>query len=71
MGKTDRIIRAVLGVLLVGNVFVALLQHPIAWIGVVLLETAIFSNCPLYLPAQHQCATYGGNHKPEKLRSDI
>jgi hypothetical protein len=47
MGKTDRIIRAVLGVLLIGNVFVAM-QHPIGWIGVILLATAIFSVCPLY-----------------------
>jgi hypothetical protein len=47
MGKTDRIIRAVLGVLLIGNVFVAL-QHPIGWIGVILLTTAIFGMCPLY-----------------------
>ena len=47
MGKTDRIIRAVLGVLLVANIFVAL-QHPIGWIGVILLATAIFGSCPLY-----------------------
>jgi hypothetical protein len=47
MGKTDRIIRAVLGVLLIGNVFFAL-QHPIGWIGVILLATAIFGICPLY-----------------------
>lgn len=47
MGKTDRIIRAVLGVLLIGNVFVAL-QHPVGWIGVILLATAIVGICPLY-----------------------
>jgi hypothetical protein len=47
MGKTDRIIRAVLGVLLIGNVFFAL-QHPVGWIGVILLATAIFGTCPLY-----------------------
>ena len=47
MGKTDRIIRAVLGVLLIGNVFFAL-QHPVGWIGVILLATAIFGVCPLY-----------------------
>ena len=47
MGKTDRIIRAVLGVLLIGNVFFAL-QHPAGWIGVILLATAIVGVCPLY-----------------------
>ncbi len=47
MGKTDRIIRAVLGVLLIGNVFFAL-QHPVGWIGVILLATAIVGVCPLY-----------------------
>lgn len=47
MGKTDRIIRAVLGVLLIGNVFFAL-QNPVGWIGVILLATAIVGVCPLY-----------------------
>lgn len=37
----------VLGVLLIGNVFFAL-QHPIGWIGVILLVTAIAGICPLY-----------------------
>lgn len=47
MGKTDRIVRAVLGVLLIGNVFFAL-QYPVGWIGAILLATAIFGICPLY-----------------------
>ena len=47
VGKTDRIIRIVLGILLVGNVFYAL-QHPIGWIGVILLITGILGICPLY-----------------------
>lgn len=47
MGKTDRIIRVILGVLLIGNVFFAL-QHPIGWIGVILILTGIFGICPLY-----------------------
>jgi hypothetical protein len=46
MGKTDRIIRAVLGLLLIGNIFGA--QPLIGWIGVILLATAIFGICPLY-----------------------
>ncbi len=47
VGKVDRIIRILLGVLLIGNVFYAL-QHPIGWIGVILLITGIFAICPLY-----------------------
>ena len=47
VGKLDRIIRVVLGILLIGNVFYAL-QHPVGWIGVVLLVTGIFGICPLY-----------------------
>jgi len=47
VGKTDRIVRVVLGVLLIGNVFFAL-QHPIGWIGVILLITGLVGICPLY-----------------------
>lgn len=47
VGKVDRIIRIILGVLLIGNVFYAL-QSPIGWIGVILLVTGIFGMCPLY-----------------------
>lgn len=47
VGKVDRIIRVVLGVLLIGNVFFAL-QHPIGWIGVILVLTGIAGICPLY-----------------------
>jgi len=47
MGKADRIIRVILGVLLIGNVFFAL-QHPIGWVGVILLITGILGICPLY-----------------------
>ncbi len=47
VGKVDRIIRILLGVLLVGNVFYAL-QHPTGWIGVILLITGIAGICPLY-----------------------
>ena len=61
MGKTDRLIRVVLGVLLIGNVFFAL-QHPVGWVGVILLVTGIFGICPLY-------SLLGINTKPasEKL----
>ena len=47
VGKTDRIIRVIVGILLVGNVFFAL-QHPIGWIGVILVVTGIAGICPLY-----------------------
>jgi len=47
VGKTDRIIRVILGVLLIGNVFFAL-QHPIGWLGVILLATGLAGICPVY-----------------------
>jgi hypothetical protein len=46
-GKTDRIIRVILGVLLIGNVFFAL-QHPIGWLGVILVVTGLAGICPVY-----------------------
>ena len=47
VGKIDRIIRVVVGIILVGNIFYAL-QHPIGWLGVILILTGIFGKCPLY-----------------------
>ena len=47
VGKTDRIVRVILGVLLIGNVFFAL-QHPIGWLGVILLATGLAGICPVY-----------------------
>lgn len=47
VGKIDRIIRVVVGIILVGNVFYAL-NHPIGWIGVILIVTGIAAKCPLY-----------------------
>lgn len=46
-GKIDRIIRIVVGVLLVGNVFTGL-QTPLGWIGLVLILTGAFGTCPAY-----------------------
>ena len=46
-GKIDRIIRIVVGVVLIGNVFTGL-HTPIGWIGVILLVTGIFGTCPVY-----------------------
>ena len=47
IGKIDRIIRVVVGIILVGNVFYAL-HHPIGWLGVILIVTGIVGICPLY-----------------------
>jgi uncharacterized membrane protein HdeD (DUF308 family) len=47
VGNTDRLIRVILGVLLIGNVFFAL-QHPIGWVGVILLVTGLAGICPVY-----------------------
>jgi hypothetical protein len=47
VGKIDRIIRIVVGVLLIGNVFYAL-QNPIGWIGVILIVTGGVGKCPIY-----------------------
>ncbi len=47
VGKIDRVIRVAVGIILVGNVFYAL-QHPIGWLGVILIVTGIVGKCPLY-----------------------
>ena len=47
VGNIDRIIRVVVGIILVGNVFYAL-QHPVGWLGVILIVTGIVGKCPLY-----------------------
>jgi hypothetical protein len=47
VGKVDRIIRVVVGIILVGNVFYAL-HNPIGWVGVILIVTGIVGTCPLY-----------------------
>jgi hypothetical protein len=47
VGKADRMIRVILGVVLIGKVFFAL-QDPIGWIGVILVVTGIAGICPLY-----------------------
>ena len=47
VGKVDRIVRLVLGALLVGNVFYGL-QSPAGWLGVILIVTALAGTCPVY-----------------------
>jgi len=46
-GKIDRIIRVIVGILLVGNVFTGI-QTPIGWIGIILIVTGAFGTCPVY-----------------------
>jgi hypothetical protein len=46
-GNLDRIIRVVVGALLVGNVFVGL-QTVIGWVGLILIVTGLFGTCPVY-----------------------
>jgi hypothetical protein len=46
-GNADRIIRVVVGALLVGNVFVGL-QTVVGWIGLILIVTGLFGTCPVY-----------------------
>jgi uncharacterized membrane protein HdeD (DUF308 family) len=47
VGKIDRIIRIVVGIILVGNVFTGL-HTPLGWIGLVLIVTGIGGICPAY-----------------------
>ena len=49
MGKTDRILRAILGIGLISLAFVGP-QTPWGWIGIVPLVTALAGWCPAYLP---------------------
>lgn len=46
-GKIDRIVRIIVGAILIGNVFTGL-QTPIGWLGVILLVTGLFGTCPVY-----------------------
>ena len=47
MGSADRIIRAIVGVVLLALVLVGP-QTPWGWIGIVPLATALVGNCPAY-----------------------
>jgi hypothetical protein len=47
LGMVDRVIRIVLGLLLVGNVYAGL-QTPAGWLGLILILTGAFGICPLY-----------------------
>ena len=43
----DRIIRVVLGLILVGNVYAGI-QTPVGWVGLILILTGAFDICPIY-----------------------
>ena len=47
MGSADRIIRAIVGIVLLALVFVGP-QTAWGWIGIVPLATALVGNCPAY-----------------------
>jgi hypothetical protein len=47
MGSADRIIRALVGIVLLALVFVGP-QTPWGWIGIVPLATALVGTCPAY-----------------------
>jgi len=47
MGKIDRLIRLVIGVVLLANTFIGL-QSPWGWVGLILIGTAFLSFCPIY-----------------------
>ncbi|WP_461482161.1 YgaP family membrane protein [Porticoccus sp.] len=47
VGNVDRIIRIILGLVLIALVFVGP-QTPWGWIGVIPLATGLLSSCPLY-----------------------
>lgn len=49
VGGIDRILRAVLGLVLIALVFVGP-QTPWGWLGVIPLATALIGWCPAYLP---------------------
>ncbi len=49
VGGIDRILRAVIGLVLIALVFVGP-QTPWGWLGVIPLATAIIGWCPAYLP---------------------
>ena len=64
MGSADRIIRAVVGIVLIALVFVGP-QTPWGWIGIVPLATALMGNCPAYsieVTPESWTPTFGESH---------
>lgn len=48
-GTVDRVVRVVLGLVLVSLVFVGP-QTPFGWLGLILVLTGAMGSCPLYRP---------------------
>jgi hypothetical protein len=46
-GNIDRVIRILVGVLMIDNMFVGL-HTVVGWIGLLLIITGLFGTCPLY-----------------------
>lgn len=46
-GMADRVVRVVLGLVLISLVFVGP-QTPFGWLGVILVATGAIGSCPLY-----------------------
>ena len=47
LGNIDRLLRLVIGVILIALVFVGP-KTPWGWIGVILVATALLRSCPIY-----------------------
>ncbi|MBC2667241.1 DUF2892 domain-containing protein [Novosphingobium flavum] len=47
VGSLDRMLRIVVGIVLIALVFVGP-KTPLGWIGIIPLATGLFSTCPLY-----------------------
>lgn len=49
VGGIDKILRIIIGVVLISLVFIGP-KTPWGWIGVIVLATGLFNFCPAYLP---------------------
>ena len=58
IGKVDRAVRIVVGLLLIANYFVGT-GHLISWVGLILIATGLISFCPLYLPLKLDTRSVG------------
>jgi hypothetical protein len=48
VGGIDKILRIILGLVLIASVFLVPAMNPWGWIGIVPLLTGLFNFCPLY-----------------------
>jgi hypothetical protein len=62
VGGVDRVVRIVLGLVLIALVFVGP-KTPWGWLGLILLATGIFRFCPAYLPFKMDTGKTGGAAK--------